>query len=109
MHLIESLRKNSFLLTILALCFLCALLTGQARADGKGIPYNDQFVSASFPYARTVSGCTDWRRPAGMNGAVFLLLVLAFNTTDATIQLIPRGVSAIRSSRTTFVPLVTGT
>ncbi len=43
------------------------MLSGQARADGKGIPYNDQFVSASFPFARTVSGCTDWRRPAGMN------------------------------------------
>lgn len=65
--MIESLRKNSFLLTILALSFLCAMLTGQARADGKGIPYNDQFVSASFPFARTVSGCTDWRRPEGMS------------------------------------------
>ena len=43
------------------------MLSGQAKADGKGIPYNDQFVSASFPYARTVSGCTDWRRPAGMS------------------------------------------
>jgi hypothetical protein len=43
------------------------MLSGQARADGKGIPYNDQFVSASFPYARTVAGCTDWRRPAGMS------------------------------------------
>lgn len=60
------LRQNSFLMTILGLGFLCAMLSSQARADAKGIPFNEQFQSASYPYARTVSGCSDWRRPAGM-------------------------------------------
>lgn len=60
------LRKNSFLIALLGLSFLCVMLSGQARADGKGIPFNSEFSSALYPVARTVSGCTDWRRPAGM-------------------------------------------
>lgn len=55
-------KKQSFLMTLIGLSFLCFALS-EARADVKGIPYNQQFASAAFPYARTVSGCTEWRRP----------------------------------------------
>lgn len=55
-------RKNTFLMTLIGLCFLCFALS-EARADVKGIPFSDQFASAAFPYARTVAGCTEWRRP----------------------------------------------
>jgi hypothetical protein len=57
-------RRNSFVLTVIALSFLCAVLAGRAKADVLGIPHTSRFDSASFPYARTVKGCTDWRRPA---------------------------------------------
>lgn len=55
-------KNNSSILTLLASCLLCFAL-GEARADVKGIPHTDRFASASFPYARTVTGCTEWRRP----------------------------------------------
>lgn len=62
----SALRQNSFLLTVIGLSFLCAVLSSQARADAKGIPFSDLFQSASYPYARVISGCTEWRRPVGM-------------------------------------------
>jgi hypothetical protein len=56
------LKKSSFLLTVIALSFLCFALA-EAKADVKGIPYNEKFQAASFPYARQVDNCTAWRKP----------------------------------------------
>ena len=54
--------KEAFLYTVVALGLLIVALR-EARADVKGIPVDDRFVAASFPYARTVDGCTSWRKP----------------------------------------------
>lgn len=56
------LKKSSFLLTVIALSFLCFALK-EAKADVKGIPYNGKFQSASYPYARQIDSCTAWRKP----------------------------------------------
>lgn len=59
---------NRYLLTLIGLALLCAALS-DARADVKGIPFDERFATASFPYARQVEGCTAWRRPATMTNA----------------------------------------
>lgn len=45
------------------LLLLTLLVPTHAWADVKGLPYSDRFQSAAYPYARLVSGCTEWRRP----------------------------------------------
>lgn len=60
---VKLVKQNSFVLTVIALSLLCFALASVARADVKGIPRVERFASASFPHARTVSGCTEWRRP----------------------------------------------
>jgi hypothetical protein len=35
-----------------------------ARAEDLGIPHNEKFPAAVFPFARVLDGCTSWRRPA---------------------------------------------
>lgn len=63
--LLKMMGRYSYLLTLVFLCFLCfALAEAKAKADTLGLPYNPDFEKAEFPYARVLSGCTDWRQPA---------------------------------------------
>lgn len=61
---VRFIRQNSFVVTLLALCLLCFVLSTVAKADVKGIPFSDTFPTAQFPYARTAEGCSEWRKPA---------------------------------------------
>ena len=60
--MVRFIRQNSFLVTLLVLCFLCLALS-EAKADVKGIPFNDTFGTAQFPYSHVASACSDWRKP----------------------------------------------
>jgi hypothetical protein len=61
--LLKLIGRYSFVITLIALSFLCFALA-EAKADTLGLPYNQTFEKASFPYARVLSGCTEWRQPA---------------------------------------------
>ena len=37
-----------------------------AVGDHLGIPFNETFSKAQFPYARVLEHCTSWRRPEGL-------------------------------------------
>jgi hypothetical protein len=51
-----------FFRRVLPLLVLVAALP--AAADVHGIPADQRFPTAHFPYARQVDGCTSWRQPA---------------------------------------------
>lgn len=61
--LLKLIGRYSFVVTLLILCFLCFALA-EAKADTLGLPFNPQFSRATYPYARVLTGCTDWRRPS---------------------------------------------
>lgn len=38
--------------------------SGLSWAENLGLAYNEKFPTAAFPFARVVTGCTDWRTPS---------------------------------------------
>lgn len=58
-------RRQDRLFPLILLCtvvFGC-LVISEGKADIQGIPGNDNFSRASYPYARVLQSCTSWRKP----------------------------------------------